>query len=329
MVRLSGWRVFLVRGVVAVGAMALQACTISLDMMGDAEENETTVASEASSTEPAQHQSQQSVRLIRSTKAAEPKPEQAVKPTSRPAPTPVPAATRDSTVQVTGYDALAAPIKKVTTGPIRSAADVDKAVAQLKEWEPASLTEGLVVHKAVAALTSERFAEAVRVRAQEEGPDIMLERLENDPSAVREIDGSREGLAAIAKSLQADADALKAIATKFTALWEELAPAGAVPPESAIADSAATLPFGDSTQAAASFNNRILVLAARRALGRDLTLAGPAAEPLTQCLRFARLNLNQCLVQDSSPAHNAYCAGRHGADEVASCIDWATLGGSS
>jgi hypothetical protein len=306
--------------------MTLQACTISLDMMGESEED--TSVAEAAPSEPAQPEAQKTVRLIRSATAAEPAPTQETEPASHPVPTPKPDA-GNADVELTGYAALAAPVEKVSSGPIRSAADVDRAIAQLKEWEPGSLTEGLVAHKADAALKSERFIEAVRTSAQEEGPDIMLERLENDPSAVRAIDGSREGLAAIAKSLQADANALKAIAAKFTSLWEELAPAGAVRPANPINDSAATLPFGDSTQAAAAFNNRILVLAARRALGRDLTLAGPAAEPLTQCLRFARLNLNQCLAQGAGPANNAYCAGRHGADEVAACIDWATPGGSS
>jgi hypothetical protein len=297
-------------------------------MMGESE-GETTVASESSRPgDAARSEPQQSIRLIRSAKTPEAEPATKETPAPRAKPTPAPT-TQAADVQLAGYDALAAPVKKVSIGHIRSAQDIETAIAQLKEWEPGSLTEGLVAHKADAALSSQRFADAVRARAQEEGPDAMLDRLEDNPSAVREFDGAKEGLAAVAKSLQADSDALKAIAAKFSSIWETLSPEPPVEPINPITDSSAILPFGDSTEAAAAFNNRILVLAARRVLGRDLTLAGPAAEPLTQCLRFARLNLNQCLAQDPSDANNAYCAGRHGADEVAACIDWATPGGSS
>lgn len=333
MVRLSGWRVLSRGAIFVAGAVSLSACTMSLGGLGDSE-GDTTVASESgaapSEAPTAAGQPSSGVQLIRSERKPEAQtetPAPAPKAAAAPAPRPK---TPSNNVQLAGYDALAAPMKDVSTGPMNSPADVDEAIGQLKQWEPNALSDGLIEHKAAAALTAPAFVEGVRAQADAEGADNFLAQLEDNPSAIRKVPGAKAGLAEVTKSLRADANGLKSVAAKFSALFESMAAQSGEPmPGNAISDSSATLPFTDSQEAAAAINDRILVIAAHRALGREAGPAGTVAEPLTQCLRFARLNLNQCLAAKPGAADSAYCAGRHGADEVAGCIDWLVPGSAS
>lgn len=64
----------------------------------------------------------------------------------------------------------------------------------------------------------------------------------------------------------------------------------------------------------------VLTLAARHILGDSLEEAGKIDHPdAQQCLRWARLNLAQCMVSSHTPAEEAWCAGAHGAAEVSAC----------
>lgn len=332
MVRLSGWRVLSRGVVVVVGAVSLSACTMSLGGLGDSGAD-STVASETEGGQgeapAASGQAAPGVQLIRSERKVEAQ-------TETPPPTPKAAApaprpkTPGNNVELAGYDALAAPMKDVSTGPMNSPADIDDAIGQLKQWEPNALSDGLIEHKAAAALAAPAFVEGVRAQADAEGADNFLAQLEDNPSSIRKVSGAKAGLAEVTKSLRADANGLKSVAAKFSTLFESLAAqSGEAMPGNAISDSSATLPFTDSQEAASAINDRILVIAAHRALGREAGPAGAVAEPLTQCLRFARLNLNQCLAAKPGAAESAYCAGRHGADEVAGCIDWLVPGSAS
>ena len=64
----------------------------------------------------------------------------------------------------------------------------------------------------------------------------------------------------------------------------------------------------------------ILTLAARRILGETLDEVGKIEHPdALRCLRWARLNLDQCMVSSHTPAEEAWCAGVHGVEEVSAC----------
>ena len=64
----------------------------------------------------------------------------------------------------------------------------------------------------------------------------------------------------------------------------------------------------------------ILTLAARHILGQPLDEVSRIEHPdATRCLRWARLNLDQCMVSSHTPAEEAWCAGVHGVEEVAAC----------
>ena len=64
----------------------------------------------------------------------------------------------------------------------------------------------------------------------------------------------------------------------------------------------------------------ILTLAARHILGQPLNEVSRIEHPDAQrCLRWAQLNLDQCMVSSHTPAEEAWCAGVHGVEEVSAC----------
>ena len=73
---------------------------------------------------------------------------------------------------------------------------------------------------------------------------------------------------------------------------------------------------------------RVLELAARLALdssgGRSMSATGLLIDhqETNQCLRWAHLNLAQCIAAAHTTAEEAYCTGRHGVEEISDCWGW-------
>lgn len=64
----------------------------------------------------------------------------------------------------------------------------------------------------------------------------------------------------------------------------------------------------------------ILTLGARHILGTAASIVSEIEHPdALQCLHWARLNLDQCMVSSHTPSEEAWCAGVHGVEEVARC----------
>jgi len=74
--------------------------------------------------------------------------------------------------------------------------------------------------------------------------------------------------------------------------------------------------------------NRVLEIAARLSLdrsgGQGLIASGLLVtdRQTNQCLRWARLNLAQCVAASRTTAEEAYCTAQHGVNDIANCWGW-------
>ncbi len=75
---------------------------------------------------------------------------------------------------------------------------------------------------------------------------------------------------------------------------------------------------------------QILALGARMQLAQKGSLPDPQGASYAdndQCLRWAQLNLNQCLAAAHDNTERAWCLGNHGIHDRVKCWSWIVDGG--
>jgi hypothetical protein len=239
------------------------------------------------------------------------------------------------------------------------AAAVQKAVKLGAAYQPQQLQEGIVAYAALLALRNDAFVEGVKSLRD----PAFADRLTSSPQAVLNVRGADEAASDVAGALRAQGAGLLAAGKSITQAaydvqgqsWSKTPvfdPKGVLADakEAAIQPRAASVPakerllasLVDAPQAAASSTVagapdvvRGLALAALAILGRTGDDKEANFEALlhdassVDCLKMAKLNLNQCLAVAGPHYEDVYCAGRHGVGETANCVAAAANGAST
>jgi hypothetical protein len=222
------------------------------------------------------------------------------------------------------------------------------------DYQPDQLEEGVVAYAALLALRDQAFVDGVRAQADAGFAD----RLIASPGAVLQVPGARDAEVDVIGVLRAHGAALqttgKAITQaaydvqhqdwskgpvanpvevlagiKASALHARLAD---VPTEKALLVSLNGAPRNPADASAAPSGPvvRGLALAALAVLGRTGEQDDTRIEVLMEdramadCLKLARMNLNQCLAAAGPHYDDVFCAGEHAVGETARCVASAT-----
>ena len=231
-----------------------------------------------------------------------------------------------------------------------SAASVQRAVKASAAYHPGQLEEGIVAYSALIALRNQDFVDGVRAIQNPAFADDLAAR----PEQVMLVRGSRDAAADVAGVLRAQGESLMAAGKAVTKAaydiqaqaWSKSPvsdPRGVLDGAKASADQvrAATTPSKEKLLAslvtapqpgagaapsAAPEVMRGLALAALAILGKTGDGAEARYEALLhdasveQCLKMAKLNLNQCLAVAGPHYEDVYCVGRHAVSDTGKCI---------
>ena len=224
-------------------------------------------------------------------------------------------------------------------------------------YHPDQLQQGLVAYAALLALRNPAFVDGVRAQAG----SGLAERLVGSPLSVMQIAGAREAAADMMGVLRAHGVALEAsgkainqaayevqhqawskepvadpvgvlAAAKASAVLMRVADEGS---EKALLLSLAAAPHRPAVLGEAPPPQvvRGLTVAALAILGRGGDREDQMIEVLLRdsfmgdCLKLARMNLNQCLAAAGPHYDDVFCAGEHAVGETARCVSSVAAGG--
>jgi hypothetical protein len=237
------------------------------------------------------------------------------------------------------------------------AASVQRAVKVGAAYHPHQLEEGIVAYAALIALRNPDFVAGVRAIQN----PAFADGLADHPDRVMQVRGAGAAAADVAGVLRAQGESLVAAGKAVTKAaydiqgqsWskspvadpkgvldaaktsaEEMRVA-TVPSKERLLDSLVAAPqTADAASAPGPDVVRGLALASLAVLGRtgdgmeaqyEALLGDPSS---AQCLKMAKLNLNQCLAVAGPNYEDAYCAGRHAVSDTGQCITTAAGNGA-
>jgi hypothetical protein len=237
-------------------------------------------------------------------------------------------------------------------------AAVQRAVKLGAAYHPHQLEEGIVAYAALIALRNPDFVAGVRAIQN----PAFADGLADHPERVMQVRGAPAAAADVAGVLRSQGESLIAAGKAVTKAaydiqaqsWSKSPvsdPRGVLDAAKTSADqtrtatgpskerllaSLVTTPqSGDASTAPAPDVVRGVALAALAILGRtgdgqeaqfEALLDDPAS---AQCLKMAKLNLNQCLAVAGPHYEDAYCAGRHAVSDTGKCVTDAAGGNSA
>jgi hypothetical protein len=237
------------------------------------------------------------------------------------------------------------------------AASVQRAVKASAAYQPRQLEEGIVAYAALVALRTPQFVEGVRSMDPR-----LAQALASSPEQVLRVRGAAEAASDVAGVLRAQGASLTAAGKAITKAaydiqsqsWSKSpvrdpqivladAKTSALAPRSAtvaskekLLASLVTAPKAlDSAGSDAPDVVRGLALAALAILGQTGDGKEAQYEALMRdsssadCLKMAKLNLNQCLAVAGPQYEDVYCSGRHAVADTGKCVSDAASGGTT
>lgn len=216
--------------------------------------------------------------------------------------------------------------------------EIREAANLLKSFDPDLLSRGWLAHHALIAANSQGFVDDLNdASGGWRGKSRFLSRMSNDTSFLLTMPKADDALASIVSEISGEVSQMDALAERLEAKAYELM--------NASSSASPTSEEAQVTLAAASGEAWHTDYKARALLSRILTVAAHASLPdisdspsqtlnaltedkeATRCLRWAKLNLAQCMAASAFPSEEAYCAGKHGVAEVSAC--WSALAGEA
>ena len=231
----------------------------------------------------------------------------------------------------------------------KESASVQRAVKLGAAYHPHQLEEGIVAYAALIALRNPEFVDGVRAVQN----PAFADSLADHPERVMEVRGATAAAADAAGVLKAQGESLTAAGKAVTKAaydiqvqsWSKSPVAdpkgvlnaaetsgdqtrtATVPSKARLLDSLVVAPqTAGSSSAPTPDVVRGVALAALAILGRtgdgnEAQFAALLDDPASaQCLKMAKLNLNQCLAVAGPHYEDAYCAGRHAVSDTGQCI---------
>jgi hypothetical protein len=220
-----------------------------------------------------------------------------------------------------------------------------RAKALLMKSDLTSLARGWLAQCAEIASRSQAFVDGVEKAAGSAGADQLNSNIQRQPGAVLDIGGWQNASLTIRQELAKDIRLMESVSfrlseiaygrpggeARFAADANKGDPTSAAP---AGAPSAASVPSALSERAK-PLMTQALALGAHMHLAKAASAASPDPVSTTlatnkdndQCLRWAQLNLDQCMAAARDNQERAYCLGKQGIDERVKC--WSVLLGAS
>ncbi|MFO1186979.1 MAG: hypothetical protein U1E87_05735 [Alphaproteobacteria bacterium] len=219
----------------------------------------------------------------------------------------------------------------------------------------AALSRGWVGSFGQAAAKVSEFAAGLTGAAAKETPDALKTRLEQKPGDVWQVAGAANASSAVVKQVASDLLIMESVAYRLVDLSSNhetsrqassesgnyfsppAPPAGDTTPEAKkpatqkISELSAAMRTARSTgdSPAKSLMAQILAVGARMQLSQAGALPDPASAShaeTDQCLRWAQLNLAQCLAAAHDNTERGWCLGAIGIHDRAKC--WASVAGA-
>ncbi|MBX3508557.1 MAG: hypothetical protein KF714_07210 [Parvibaculum sp.] len=240
------------------------------------------------------------------------------------------------------YADFGSAVTAVSQSKLNTPSDVRRALAALRFSQPDALADGWYATHALIAANEKSFAQGIRDEVRIRGKAAVLEALRSDDNYILQVRGARNATEAVAAALRSENARLAALSARFKETsyafqkqrWGMSEP---LPVATKTADAsddsmslteragallAALAPIKPAQAYAPSVMNRVLTLAAYQVIDGSMEAgASTARNPTGRCLNWARLNLDQCVAAARFPSEEAYCAGKHGVEEVRGC--WA------
>ncbi len=221
-----------------------------------------------------------------------------------------------------------------------TASDLDNANEMIMSYEPPELTRSWYAYNAIVAARAPGFMAMVRQRATAEGTDRFLAQAGQNPSYLWNLSSETGALNHVLDGIVNDTRDATAVGevlnsrarTYMDRRFGTRLPAGAARNASEIrrAERNAAIAVEQNLVVpyrAQNVMQQVLEIAARISVDRSGNRTNAAGliythEETNRCLRWAQLNLAQCLAAVRGPAEEAYCTGRHGVDDIAACWGW-------
>lgn len=239
------------------------------------------------------------------------------------------------------YEAFARDVDKLVKMDLNTPKDVRSAYDQLLKHQPELLSDGWIAYSARMVALDATFAKGVDAEVAANGRSAFMRRIEAEPGYVNKLPGAYDALDHVMKQVATNATKMSQLGDRFikTAYAFQKKKWGAADglnkqhfAAAGTADRMMPASFfglfdsAEEKAAPTGVSQRILVLAASlNAGGPDAGASKSMAHDaeLSQCMRWARLNLNQCLAAAHFPSEQAYCTGKHGINEMSAC--WSQL----
>ena len=239
---------------------------------------------------------------------------------------------------------------------LNTPAEVRRVLKNLRFTNAAEIAQGWYASRAIIAAQHPDFIRGVRDELDIYGESAVTAQLQGSGSYARNISGAQSAAVTVLDTIAADNRKMADLSQRFLTAarefqnkkWGSLDPLpepGTAPSKYAASQATirANAQIGDMLTALATALNelagitpahayapstmeRILALGARRVIGMTHRSGDTSAALLTdpqssKCLRWARLNLNQCLAAAHFPSEEAWCTGKHAIEDVRAC--WA------
>lgn len=248
----------------------------------------------------------------------------------------------------TYYQKFSLALTKAISSQMKTPREIKKLLIGLRYSEAGKLSKGWMAHRALVAAQDSGFRHGVRKEVNNIGAKAFLNRLRADSGYALNIKGAKKARENVLQAISADNIVMAALAKRFLSAsrtfqqnkWGALSPTELPLLGDNAIDLAAlkdeqlytfidtlTQQLSPISSAQAAYTHplvkSILALGAQhivKEMAHDtkLTAVLPPVES-TRCLRWARLNLNQCLAAAHFPSEVAWCTSRHALNDVRVC----------
>ncbi len=258
--------------------------------------------------------------------------------------------------QAQGYVSFTRDVDTVYGMTLDNPTQVRDALSRLRKHEPKQMAQGWIVYGAKIAAGNDEFKASLVKEVEKRGRDGVQKRIDSDPMYLFKLDGAYNAMNDVLGRLASQTGKLDELKKRFIqtaydfqkikkwgaldpSLNPSLSPSGmlaSLSPSAPEVARAYVIPAGLFSKSSPKPSltpigptDRAMKLAARLAMGdtpEDIAAISSALitdKGLEQCLRWAKLNTNQCMAAAHFPSEEAYCTGTHQIAEVSAC--WSQL----
>lgn len=250
------------------------------------------------------------------------------------------------------YDKYRGDLAFAAQASFENRAAITEAHKRLAKYDPQTLSRAWIAYNASVAAQTPAYSQEIGKKTNKRGPERFLNSLHRKSDAVMKLKSSPKAVRSVLYNVSEEtsqmtrmAGAYKQIAidlqtgrttnVSMAAERAELVKAG-FSGEMVLASSRTNLKVSQAAVTAQSrpVLGKMLILGAHISTEQSEGKYKPHTTQLSdykkgqQCLKWAKLNLAQCIAATRDVSEQAYCTGRHGINEVSDCWSFMTLTGN-